>query len=169
VGVAFQPQAALMNGIASIPWSPDTSAWDPKPEWLVESLFNFASYVGIKGLLLYAALFYLLPLIGIGAAATTVHLMRKKRFLLHWPDALMPALPVGVWLVLSLTYPIGRPASSLWELVLLGVIGASTLTIRSLAADSGRGEMAEAGLLVTTSLAVCFWAFMPQWNGWIAA
>ena len=157
-----------MNSIASIPWNPDTSAWDPKPEWVVESLFNFASYVGIKGLLLYAALFYLLPLIVISAMETIVRFMRKRPFLLRWPDVLMPVLPVGVWLVLSLAYPIGRPVSSLWELILLGVIGASTLAARSLAAESGRGEMAEAGLLVTTSLAVCFWAFMPQWSGWIA-
>jgi len=131
------------------------------PKLYAESLARVASFVGLEKIVLYGFLFYLPPLLLVGLVATGTCLVRQKNWLVRWPDIGLLVFPALLWVVLGIVYPIGRPTVTIWELVLLGAIAGFTILVRYSYLSQFRTRFANAGLLGLTSLAICFWAFMP--------
>ena len=106
---------------------------------------------------------YLVPLIVIALVANLASLARTKKVLLCWPDWFLLVLPVAWWLLLAILFPIGKGALNILELAILGTIAALTFVFRWRTAKPVRTQLAMAGVVATTSIAICFWAFIPAW------
>lgn len=132
------------------------------PKLYAESLARVVSLVGLKQVILYGYLFYLPPLLLVGLVAAGTCFVQRKNWLIRWPDFGLLVFPALLWLVLGIVYPIGRPTVTLWELTLLGLIAGLTILFRYKFLSRFRTGFANAGLLGLTSLAICFWAFMPS-------
>ncbi len=132
------------------------------PKLFAESLARVVSFVGLKQVIFNGYLFYLPPLLLVGLVATGTCFVRQKNWLVRWPDFGLLVFPALLWLILGIVYPIGRPTVTIWELVLLGTIAGLTILFRYRFLSQFRTGFANAGLLGLTSLAICFWAFMPS-------
>ena len=136
-------------------------AHSPDPELAMRNLPSFAATVGDDYLLDAVAVMYLVPLLLIGVVTAVVCAVRQKRLIVRWADLGLLAVPVAVWFALSFVYPVGRPTNVLFELPVLGAVAGLTLALRSRYVTQLQGAFARTGLLGVTSLAICFWAFVP--------
>ena len=153
-----------MNIFANFEWSPDMSGRCGDPRLIAESIVNLITYAGFQRVIVTSLVLYLGPILLICLICRITYFSRKRGFFFKWPDFFLLAVPVGLWLLLAIVYPIGRPTSSFWELILLGSVAALTIVFRPRYVDEVKLDLSKAGLLGTTSLAVLFWVFMPEWN-----
>lgn len=135
------------------------------PRMMAESVASYTECLGYSFGVTTSLALYLAPLIVLTLFVGIGFYIRRRESILCWPDALLLFVPVAIWYVLALAYPVGRPTSSFWELLLLGTIGGLTILFRCRSVSVYRVEFSKIGLLGTSSLAVNFWAFMPVSQG----
>lgn len=153
----------MLKDLTGFEWNPDTlGCGDPR---IIEaSISNWFSHFGLEFGVTVSAMFYLTPLLAISIVACVASVALRRKLLIRWPDLFLLVLPVLIWFALIVSFPVGKKPMNFSELLVLGTFSSLTIVARWPMPDSFRTQLAGVGLLGTTSLAACLWAFVPAIN-----
>ena len=151
-----------MSSLTDYAWDLNDGTICGDPREIAEQFANLAETFGLRAAVGPVVIGYLVPLLFFGSICCLYQFVKYRVFVLRWPDLLLLTLPMTIWLMLVLTYPVGKPLPSFWEVVALGCIAAVSIGSRRQFAGPLRTEAAKVGLVGTMSLAVCFWALSPD-------